>query len=393
MMSPRLRAALIYFCYFAAGGSLTPYLNLYYQHVGMSKQQIGVLIATTTLTTVIASPIWGGLADAFRLHRYLLLLAIFGTLGPVALLIRSTEFAALWVLVALYAFFNGPIIALADNSVLEMLGDDRASYGKLRVWGAVGFGLSAWGGGVLAERFGMTNGFALFIVFMILCALIAVRLPAPKSTGSEPFLHNLRRLSTNLVWLGFLAAIFLVGIGSSFMHNYTALFVADLGGGEGLYGLSIAIAGVSELPVFFFSARLIKRFAARGVLIIGFLTFFVRLLVISVIPSPEWIVIPSLLHGLSFSALWVAGVVYVSRIAPPGLGATAQAALGVTLFGAAGAVGGVLGANIYEFAGPAAVFRAGSIAALLGLCCFVLVELYARRVRLAETISVTPNRG
>lgn len=387
-MSPRLRAALIYFCYFAAGGSLSPYLNLYYQNVGMTKQQIGVLIATTTLTTVIASPVWGGLADAFRLHRYLLPLAIFGTLGPVALLIRSTDFTALWLLVMLYAFFNGPIVALADNSVLEMLGNDRSGYGKLRVWGAVGFGASAWGGGVLAEQFGMTTGFTLYLVFMFLCALLSIKMPAPKTNSSDSFLRNLRRLSTNPVWLGFLAAIFLVGIGSSFIHNYTALFVDDLGGGEGLYGLSIAIAGVSELPVFFFSARLIKRFSARGVLIIGFLSFFIRLLLISAIPSPEWIIIPSLLHGMSFSALWVAGVVYVSRIAPPGLGATAQAALGVTLFGAAGAVGGILGANVYEFAGPAAVFRVGAISALLGLCCFVLVELYARRVRVTEVAQV-----
>lgn len=386
-MSPRLRAALIYFCYFAAGGSLSPYLNLYYQNVGMTKQQIGVLIATTTLTTVIASPVWGGLADAFRLHRYLLPLAIFGTLGPVALLIRSTDFTALWLLVMLYAFFNGPIVALADNSVLEMLGNDRSGYGKLRVWGAVGFGASAWGGGVLAEQFGMTTGFTLYLVFMFLCALLSIKMPAPKTNSSDSFLRNLRRLSTNPVWLGFLASIFLVGIGSSFIHNYTALFVDDLGGGEGLYGLSIAIAGVSELPVFFFSARLIKRFSARGVLIIGFLSFFIRLLLISAIPSPEWIIIPSLLHGMSFSALWVAGVVYVSRIAPPGLGATAQAALGVTLFGAAGAVGGILGANVYEFAGPAAVFRVGAISALLGLCCFVLVELYARR-QVAEAVNL-----
>jgi PPP family 3-phenylpropionic acid transporter len=383
-MSPRLRAALIYFCYFAAGGSLTPYLNLYYQNVGMSKQQIGILIASTTLTTVIASPVWGGLADAFRLHRYLLPLAIFGTLGPVALLINSSDFMALWVLVVLYAFFNGPIIALADNSVLEMLGDDRAAYGKLRLWGAVGFGASAWGGGALAENFGMTAGFTLFIIFMTLCAFISIRLPAPKAIGAESFWRNLRRLSTNPVWLGFLIAIFLVGIGSSFIHNYTALFMTDLGGGEGLYGLSIAIAGVSELPVFFFSALLIKRFTARGVLIIGFVAFTVRLFLLSLIPSPEWIIAPQLLHGLSFSALWVAGVVYVSSITPPGLGATAQAALGVTMFGAAGALGGILGANVYEFAGPAAVFRVGALAALLGLGCFVLVELYARRVRLAE---------
>ncbi|HLV36898.1 MAG TPA: MFS transporter, partial [Spirillospora sp.] len=142
-MQPRIFAAAVYFFYFAAGGSLVPYLNLYYQTIGMSKQQIGVLIASTTLTAVVAAPVWSVLADAFRLHRYLLPLATFGTLGPVALLAQSTEFTVLWLLVVLYALFNGSIVALADNAVLSLLGEDRAAYGKLRLWGAVGFGMAA----------------------------------------------------------------------------------------------------------------------------------------------------------------------------------------------------------------------------------------------------------
>lgn len=379
-MQPRIFAAAIYLFYFAAGGALTPYLNLYYQTIGMTKQQIGMLIASTTLTTVIASPVWSALADAFRLHRYLLPLAMVGTLGPVALLTQTTDFTPLWLLVVMYAFFNGPIIPLADNAVLSMLGDDRAAYGRLRVWGAVGFGLSAWGGGALAEQFGVSVSFVLFVLFMFFCALIASRLPAPKVINDEPFLRNLKRLSTNPVWLGFLTAIFLVGISSSLIHNYYVLYITELGGGETLYGLSIAAAGLSELPVFFFAGRLVRWLTSRGLLVVGFLAFALRLLLISVIPSPEWAILPQMLHGLSFSALWAAAVVYVTQIAPPGLGATAQAALGVTLFGIAGAVGGVFGANLYESVGPVALFRVGALTALLGLAFFLMVEFRSRLV-------------
>jgi predicted MFS family arabinose efflux permease len=89
------------------------------------------------------------------------------------------------------------------------------------------------------------------------------------------------------------------------------------------------------------------------------------------------------MHCLSFSALWVAAVVYVSQTAPRGLGASAQAAMGTTLFGVAGAFGGLFGANLYAASGPAAVFRAGAVAAFLGLCVFALVELRARQIRFA----------
>jgi PPP family 3-phenylpropionic acid transporter len=383
-MQSRLFASAIYFCYFAAGGALTPYLNLYYQDVGMSKQQIGVLIASTMLATVLASPIWGAVADAFRLHRYLLPLAMFGTLLPIALFVQATDFIALWLLIILYAFFNGPIIPLADNAVLEMLGEDRAAYGKLRVWGAVGFGLSAWGGGVLAEQFGIKASFVVFLTFMFLCGLVATRLPAPQLRSSDSYLRNLRRLSTNVTWLGFLGAIFLVGLCSSMIHNYLVLYANELGAGEGLYGLSIAIAGVSELPVFFFSAWLLRRLTPRGVLVIAFVAFVVRALIISVVPSPEWIILPQALHGLSFSALWAAGVVYVARITPVGLGATAQAALGTMLFGVSGAVGGLFGANLYELIGAAGLFRLGALMALLGLGLFLVVELRTRHTPVAS---------
>ena len=383
-MLSRVYASALYLLYFAASGALLPYLNLYYQSVGMSKAQIGLLIASTTLAGVIASPLWSMLADAFKLHRYLLPVGTFGTLLPVALLLGASEFGALWLLVIAFAFFNGSIIPLADNAVLEMLDGDRAVYGKLRLWGAVGFGLSAWGAGVLTEQAGVPVLIVLFISFMGLCGLVSTRLPVPRVTTSESFSRNLKRLMLNPVWLGFLGAILLVGVCSSLLHNYYVLYLDELGAGEGLYGLSVAVAGVSELPVFFFSGWLLRRLSPRGLLGVAFVVFALRALLISVIPSADWAILPQMLHGLSFSALWVAAVVYVREITPSGLGATAQSVLGVTMFGLSGAIGGLVGANLYELAGPVIVFRAAALCALLGLGFFLLVELRSRGERLVR---------
>ncbi|HLV36684.1 MAG TPA: MFS transporter, partial [Spirillospora sp.] len=233
----------------------------------------------------------------------------------------------------------------------------------------------------------------LFIGFMLLCGLATIRLPAPQIGDTEPFLQNLKRLSTKPAWLGFLVAIFLVGISTSFIHNYYVLYITDMGGSESLYGLSVAAAGLSELPVFFFAGRLVRRFTARGLLVIGFVAFALRTLLISMIPSPDWAVVPQLLHGLSFSALWTAGVVYVAQMTPPGLGATAQSAFGVTLFGFAGAVGGVFGAHLYETAGPVVMYRVAALTAVLGLCCFLVVEFHSRRTRLAEVTPARPDQA
>ena len=386
-MRPRILASAIYLFYFGAGGALSPYLNLFYQQVGMTHSEIGVLIAATMLTNIFASAMWSTLADAFRLHRYMLPLAVLGTLLPVGLLMGANAFWSLLLLVMAYAFFSGPIIPLADNAVLEMLGDDRSAYGRLRVWGAIGFGLSAWGGGVLAEQYGLSVLFLVYISLMFLCGLLATRLPAPMIDSSEPFLQNLRQLSSNVTWIGFLLALLLVGFCSSLLHNYFVLYMDELGVSEGLYGFSVAVAGVSELPVFFFSAILLRRLSPRGLLMIAFASFGLRSLVISLLPGPNWVILPQLMHGLSFSALWAAGVIYIAQITPPRLGATAQASFGLTFFSFAGVLGGLLGANLYDSVGPVILFRIGALSAAVGLCLFVLLEYVVRRTRV---VSVTP---
>lgn len=55
-----------YFCYFAAGASLLPFLVLYYQQLSLPGFQIGLLSAIPPLTFLVAAPVWGGLAHADR---------------------------------------------------------------------------------------------------------------------------------------------------------------------------------------------------------------------------------------------------------------------------------------------------------------------------------------
>ncbi|MEZ4659403.1 MAG: MFS transporter [Caldilineaceae bacterium] len=62
----------------------------------------------------------------------------------------------------------------------------------------------------------------------------------------------------------------------------------------------------------------------RWLLVLAFGGRIVRLFAYAVISQPVLVLPVQLLHGLTFSAMWVAGVAYADRIAPPGLGATAQ---------------------------------------------------------------------
>ncbi len=152
--------------------------------------------------------------------------------------------------------------------------------------------------------------------------------------------------------------------------SFYPLFLQRLGGGEELFGFSLAVATLSELPIFFFSARLLRRWGTSSVLILALVVFVLRWLLYSLAWTPELAVAGQALHGLSFSALWVAGVSYAERHAPPGLRATAQGIFSAALYGVA-ALGSVLGGLLYAATGPVALFQVAALMAALALLAFL----------------------
>ena len=68
-----------YFFFFAAAASLFPFIVLFYEQLGLSGRQIGVLAAIPPLTGLFAASFWGGVADATQQHHRLLNMAIFNS--------------------------------------------------------------------------------------------------------------------------------------------------------------------------------------------------------------------------------------------------------------------------------------------------------------------------
>ncbi len=375
-MSPRRWAALYYFLYFAATACLLPYLNLFYRSLGIPDSFIGILAGLTTLTSIVAGPLWAILADALHIHRRILPVLMLASLPVAGALPFLSKFSTLAVGIIVFGLCLSPVVALADNSVIQHLGAfGRADYGQLRIWGAVGWGLSAWITGLLVERLGMQMIFAGYIFWMAICAWVAIHLPPPgEHIDSEPFWISLRRFSGSRPWIIFLAAVFLVGISTSTIQNFLSLLMKDLGAGESLFGLTLALSSLSELPVFFFSARWLRRFGPRNLVAFAMGVFALRALLLSTVRQPEWAMAIQLLHGLSFSALWAAGVNYAAQLAPPKLGATAQSVFSGVFMGLSSAAGAFGGGWLYGQSGPAVMYLVSGLLAAAGLGLFLLAS-------------------
>ena len=139
-------------------------------------------------------------------------------------------------------------------------------------------------------------------------------------------------------------------------------------------GFALTIGTVSEMAVFYFSDRLLNRWGRRRLLIFSVLAGVVRVLAYSWVDTPGAALAVQLLHGPSFAIFWVAGVSYAHALAPPGLGATAQAQFVGVNFGLGGATGALAGGFLYESLGLALMYRWAAVWLLAGLAVYLLAS-------------------
>ncbi|MFC2026113.1 MFS transporter [Chloroflexota bacterium] len=362
-----------YFFYHAAVASLLPFLVIFYDQLGLSGSQIGFLVGIPPLMYLIGAPIWGGLADATQKHKPILVLAITGTLVLVPFLLNISLFLILIPVIAAFAFFLAPIMPLVDNSVMDMLGELKIQYGKQRLWGAVGWGIAGPITGWLIDRSGIQWAFYCYLLLMFLGLIIALYLPIGNVSIGGKFWQEFRLLLSNRQWLLFLVMVFIGSLGISIGSNFIFLYLDDLGASKTLMGLCLTFNTLGEIPFLYYSDRFLRKWGARGLLILALLTSSIRAFAYSLIKIP-WLVLPiQLLHGPSYAALWVAGVTYADEVSPPGLGATAQGLFAAVFMGFSYAIGAFIGGYLYENAGPVAMFRWIGAFVLLGLISYLLI--------------------
>lgn len=363
-----------YFLAYAAIACLFPFLPLYYQELGLSGSQIGILAGISPLISMVGMPFWTGIADATRRHKGMLSFAIIGAVVMVFIVSQITVFLWLIPLIALYAFFTAPIFSLADSATMHALGERRERYGRVRIWGTAGWGLTAPLIGEIIERSGIQWAFWGYIILMLAGLFIALSLTFDASHTGNSFSSSMRSLLSNRRWMFFLLMVFVSGVGLAAINNYLFIYMEALGASKTLMGLALTVSTLSELPVMFFGDRLLKRFGPRGLLGLAMGVIGVRLLLYSATSLPWVIMAIQLIHGLTFPAVYIAGVSYADHNAPLGLKATAQGMFGSALMGFGAAAGGLLGGILLEQGGPHSMYRIIGLIVLASLLFLIIFE-------------------
>ena len=331
------------FLLFAAMASVSPFMVLYYQGLDFTGAQIGLLTGIPPLITFFSAPLWTSLADAKRRHRLIMSLALL--VGAVTLVVLSSlyAFGPVLIVVILLYIFVAPVMPLADSATMFMLADEKEMYGRIRLGGTIGYGLAASIAGVLVQSHGLRLAFWGSAALFFLGLLVSQKLVYGQSKADMPARARARTLLANPRWLLFLIVALAGGLALAALNNYFFPYMKELGAGESTMGLALTVGTISEIPILFFANRLIKRLGAYRLLMLSMVITGLRMVLFAASGTPGLVLVLQLLNGLTFPAMWVAGVSYADEHAPAGMRATAQGLFNATAMGFGMAVGGFIG--------------------------------------------------
>jgi MFS transporter, PPP family, 3-phenylpropionic acid transporter len=371
-----------YFLYFAAFASLLPFFVLFYQRLGFNGAQIGLLTGVPPLVTLVGGPFLTGVADSTRRHRLIMGLGLAVTIGVMLIMPSMKEFVIVFILIMIFNISISPVSPLADSATMSMLGDERATYGRIRLGGTIGWGVFAPIAGTLVENYGLRIAFLMFSMIMFINFFVSQKFAFGKKEEQAAGNDGIRTLLTNRRWVFFLLTSFLGGVGAFSVASYLFPYMAELGANEGEMGIALTIATLTEIPVFFFGDRLVRRFSAYGLFMIALVLIGIRSLLYAVLDSTLEVFILQAFSGTIFPAMWLAGVSYADENAPAGLKSTAQGLYGAVMFGFGSAVSGFVGGLLLESLGGRGMFLVFGIAILVALA---LVEGIKRLLPKEET--------
>jgi PPP family 3-phenylpropionic acid transporter len=234
--------------------------------------------------------------------------------------------------------------------------------------GTIGWGVFAQIAGILFNLYGLQVLFVMYAGIMLVNLFVSRKLTfSAAPDGQKAERGGVRVLLTSRRWVFFLVSAFLGGLGAFTVAAYLSPYLQELGANGAQIGFAFTIPTLTELPVFFFGNRLIKRFGSYGLFLLALGLIGIRALLFAAADTLALALIVQGLGGLIYPAFWAAGVSYADEHAPAGLKATAQGIFGAVSFGIGSAVGGFVGGPLLASIGGRGMFLVFGVMILAGL--------------------------
>ena len=360
-----LSLSAFYFAYFAYLGAFAPFFALYLNSVGMNAVEIGVLMALPQLTRIVAPHLWGWLAD--HSGRRIAIVQASGAAGMLAFLgvFAGDGFWLLFGVLFAMMFFWSAALPLVEATTLSHLGEETARYGRIRVWGSVGFIAAVVAVGYIIDASGPRAVLwviaALMAVMLLLTATLAESRAEPHPGDDLPVWQIVRRPEV----IAIIAASALMAAAHGPYYTFYTIHLVDHGYSKSAAGWLWALGVVCEIGIFIWMSRLYRAYSLRVILIASTLLAALRFVVIGWAADSFLLLLAAqTLHAASFGSFHAAAIGVVHRLFRGRHQARGQAIYGSLAYGLGGTVGGLASGYAWSGLGAGLTFTLGGACAL-----------------------------
>jgi len=363
-----------YFFYFATIGVLLPYWNLYLKHLDFSARQIGELSSVLLATKIFAPYIWGWIADHTGERMRVIRIAVFIAMFIFSATLFLHGYWSLLIVLTVFSFFWNATLPQFEAATMNTLGDKKHLYSRVRLWGSVGFILTASLLAPVIEGYGIQH---LPVIILIILGITWLNTLLVKDTSQM----QIKKTASSILKICFqpsvfalLFATFLIQASHGPYYTFFSIYAESSGYSRSLIGQLWSLGVVAEVLVFFMVYRWLPQFGAKNLLIIAMLLTAIRwwLLAFYVEYLPM-LIFTQLLHAASYGLFHAAAIHLVDQYFSGSVQGRGQALFSSIGFGLGGSLGSLVSGYTWNAIGPSYVYLLASGVALLALIQFVWI--------------------
>jgi len=329
--------AAYYFFYFALVGVYIIFMPKVLLELGYSAVEVGIVYAAAPFTRFLLPFIFRHFVKlTFQIYLFSLLLTFIGTL-----LFLGTVDNFWYYLFANLLFGASMGISLPYVETIALASLSKTHYGKVRLWGSLGFmGIALWLGKILETPYEALY----YLSTMAFLTLIFGGILVKHDTSDHPSVQDNSSFSLSKYW-AFWLSVFLMQVGFGGFYNFFTIY-------EAAHGISLEMTSwmwsfgvICEIVMLYFQGPLLQR-NLLTILKFATLVTSLRWLLLYLYPDSVTITFASQsLHAISFALYHTAAITYVFSLYTQKKLAQ-QFFLGIA-FGLGGSVGAVLSGKIY----------------------------------------------
>ena len=234
-------------------------------------------------------------------------------------------FVLFMMIIIVGEFLESPTYTLSDASLLKRLGDDREYYGRIRMWGSLGWAVASAMVGLLINystfklcQVVENNYIIAFYVFVgFVAAAFTNSLWFPFSYDEEKKFEDIGKVAPMLLSLRhtpFLLATLYTGFCYGILVHFVNWYIDDIGGSSGIMGAAGAAREISALIMFAMSATALQALGNINSMVFCLMAYIICFICYSILEDPWVAVALEILDGGTYGLVWSTCVNYMSAV-------------------------------------------------------------------------------